>query len=223
MVNYQDGKIYKVESITGQKKYYGGTCRLLKTRMKEHIRSYMTKKNTTRSSEVLAYPDAVMTLVELYPCSSKKELTDRERWYIQNNLCCNLVIPGRTDAEYRADNKDYLVEKSKIYYTDNKEAITEQHKIYRSENSSYIKEHMKIYRAENAVVLAEKSKIYRTEHVIVITEKARLYRAENTNAVAEYQRLYQKQYQAECRDELNRRARERRVLKKLQLLSLNTG
>ena len=136
MVNYQNGKIYKIESFIGNCIYYGSTCQLLCQRMAKHRTIYRCEPHSNiTSKQVLEYPDAKIYLVELYPCNSKEELLRREGYYIKNNDCVNKCVAGRTLKEYYVDNKERL----KLYRENNKESITQKHKEYYIGNKEKIK------------------------------------------------------------------------------------
>ena len=113
MPNYQNGKIYKIESFIGNCIYYGSTTQPLCKRQAEHKKRYRYGTLQESSKQVLQYDDAKIYLVELYPCNSKEELYSREGFYIKNNECVNKCVAGRTKKEYRLDNK----EKIKLYKT----------------------------------------------------------------------------------------------------------
>ena len=131
MVNYQDGKIYKL--VGGGLTYYGSTCNELYKRIYHH----KYKSNKCKSKLLFDTGDNVkIILVEKYPCNDRMELSSRERYYIENNECVNKVIPSRTHKQYREDNKDKIKQyrednkdKIKQYYEDNKDKILD----YKSE------------------------------------------------------------------------------------------
>jgi len=65
-----------------------------------------------------------MVLVEKYPCESKLQLKQRERYFIElleSKLNCN--IPMRFQKEYRNDNIDKVKEYQKGYYLKNADKI----------------------------------------------------------------------------------------------------
>jgi len=139
MVNYQNGKIYMIESLQGDCRYYGSTTQTLSIRLGKHKTDIKTKphKNIT-SREVLKYQDAKILLVELYPCNSKMELEAREAFYIRNNECVNKKIPQRTSKEYK-----------KLYYQENKEEILKKCDEYRETHKDQQKETNRLYRQNN--------------------------------------------------------------------------
>ena len=126
MEKYQKGKIYKLVSTTSDLVYYGSTTRILSYRLTDHKSDYKGylngKRNYRTSFELMKLGDAQIILVEDYRCDTKKELLARERFYIENNICVNKEIPGRTIKEWRDKNKEY----DKEYYKKNKDKISKR-------------------------------------------------------------------------------------------------
>ena len=97
MPNYQNGKIYKITADETDKVYIGSTTKkTVAMRMAKHRSAYKcwktdNSKNYTTSYEILQYPSAVITLVELVPCNTKDELTARERFHIENHNSSRLI------------------------------------------------------------------------------------------------------------------------------------
>jgi hypothetical protein len=140
MPNYQNGKIYMIESLEGDCKYYGSTVDTLSRRLAQHRTSIKVGKPIS-SQKVLKYSDARILLVELFPCNSKMELEAKEAIYIRNNDCVNKNIPQRPKKEY-----------STQYYQDNKEHLQQQIKQYKQDNKDVIKQ----YNQKNKEKIAEK-------------------------------------------------------------------
>jgi hypothetical protein len=140
MVNYGNGKIYKIESHLGDKIYIGSTTKeYLSQRMDTHRSSYNSwkheKRNRTTSFElfdVYGIENCQIVLIESCPCNSKDELISREAFYIRSLDCVNKNIPDRSPQElgktYRKNNKEIIIEKKKLYYEKNKETILEAKK-----------------------------------------------------------------------------------------------
>lgn len=99
MVNYQLGKIYKIECMTTHLVYYGATCEPILTRRlaghRDSFNRYISGKSTSYMSsfEVLKTENYIMSLVENFSCNSKDELSTREAYYILNNDCVNKQVP----------------------------------------------------------------------------------------------------------------------------------
>ena len=141
MVNYENGKIYKIVGDTGIT-YYGSTVRSLKTRLQRH----RTDKNTTAYWDIISQMDCEIILVENYPCESKKELELRESKYIRENPCVNHVIPGRTMKEWRKSNPEKIKANRKKYYQENREERNAIMKKYHEDNREKTNEYAKRWR-----------------------------------------------------------------------------
>jgi hypothetical protein len=62
-------------------------------------------------------------LIEEYPCEDKYQLRQKEGQYIRQLGTLNKTIAGRTEQEYREENKDKLKVTAKIYNSKNKEIL----------------------------------------------------------------------------------------------------
>ena len=130
MVNYQNGKIYKIESLIGNCRYIGSTCQKLSMRMAKHRQKYRQQKQYYTSYEVLKYSDAKILLILNHACNSKEELEAKEAEYIKQLDCVNKYIPQRTEKQYREDNKELIAEKQRKWRSENKEYTKEYNKKY---------------------------------------------------------------------------------------------
>ena len=135
MVNYQLGKIYKIVCNETGEQYIGATCQQkLCTRLAQHV----SKKNDCSSKAIIDRGNYDMLLIESYPCSSRDELHQRERFHIESVVCINKNIPGKTHKEYRNkyydENKSDILNKHKKYYDENKVDILKQQKDYYVDN-----------------------------------------------------------------------------------------
>jgi hypothetical protein len=150
MVNYQNGKIYKLVSFQTDKIYIGSTCEKLTVRKAKHKANYKSflqgKGHVVTAFEILKYDDVDIILLENCPCENKEQLHKKERFYIENtNNCVNKYIPTRTDKEYYEDN----IEKIKKYREQNKEKIALKTKQYTEKNKNRISENKKQYYQRN--------------------------------------------------------------------------
>jgi len=146
MINYQNGKIYKIVCNKTGLIYIGSTTkRLLCQRLTAHKADYnrykKRKHHYMTSFKILENNDYNIILLEEFPCESKDQLHARERYYIESIECVNKFIPTRTNKEYREDNKD----KIKEYYENNKDKIKEHRKIYVENNKDKISDNKKEY------------------------------------------------------------------------------
>ena len=143
MVNYNNGKIYKIEPLNGEEGdiYIGSTTKeYLSQRMDKHRSDYKyflkngAKKATSYNLfNKYGVEDCKIILLELVNVNSKDELLMREAHYIKELKCVNKFMPLATKnknymKEYRETHKEELKEKAKKYterrrelYTINKE------------------------------------------------------------------------------------------------------
>ena len=180
MVNYNLGKIYKIVCNITSLIYIGSTCEpTLAKRLAKHISNYNDWKNGRNKGYISSYKifgggNYDIILIESFPCENKDQLHARERFYIENNECVNMVIVGRKPKEYRN-----LPEKREIrnqYLIDNKEKIKKQQADYYENNKEKIKENVKKYRETHQIT--EKKKEYLKQYRQQNKEKLRLYEKE---------------------------------------------
>ena len=92
MKDYNKGKIYKIIDESDGDIYIGSTIQTLKERFKNHhiFKDYEKNKK-----------DCKISLIENYPCNNKKELEERERYFIQTNDCINkMKYRSREEGDY---------------------------------------------------------------------------------------------------------------------------
>ena len=128
-MDYQNGKIYRVVCEETQRVYIGSTCSTLIKRLYNHKNA----KQTTCKDFI----NPKIFLIEDYPCDRKEQLLMRERYWMENTDCVNLVRAIRTDTErkeqhrenssrYRLNNKELVLENNRQYWIDNKTIIAEK-------------------------------------------------------------------------------------------------
>jgi hypothetical protein len=94
--NLENCKIYKVVSLNNPELvYYGHTSQTLAQRFTTH----KSKANKSRSKQIIDKGDAVILLVEDYPCQSEDQARAREAFYILNNVCVNKNLPNRNHKD----------------------------------------------------------------------------------------------------------------------------
>jgi len=99
-----------------------------------------------------------MRIIETGNFNSKEDALQRERDLIQIlEATLNCAIPGRTKAEWRAQNAEAVKQHSKSYRDQNKDKIKERRKSYRDQNKDKIKEQRKSYRDQNKDKIKEHS------------------------------------------------------------------
>ena len=130
MVNYANGKIYKIECLTTGLIYIGSTTKdRLSQRLVQHRCDYKKYKDGNyyfvTSFKVLENDNYIIGLLESVNCNTKDELLAREGHYIKTLDCVNKHKMGRTKKEYYQDNKEHFLEKQNLYHEANKEKINE--------------------------------------------------------------------------------------------------
>lgn len=105
MNKYEHGKIYKLVNDIDDDIYVGSTHHPLVKRLSLH-RSHA--KGKRRNCKVYGHLNEVglenvrIELIEEYPCTCRKELEDRERYWIENlKPSLNKNMPSRTLEELR--------------------------------------------------------------------------------------------------------------------------
>jgi hypothetical protein len=113
MTNYQNTKIYKIESDMGDKIYVGSTAKdYLSQRFQQHKSSYKQWKNG-KCGKITSYElfdeygveNCKIVLIEEYPCNSKDAKNAREGYHIKELNCVNKNIAGRTKKEYQQSDQ----------------------------------------------------------------------------------------------------------------------
>ena len=175
MPNYQNGKIYAIRSHQTDNIYIGSTCSPLYKRFYDHKANYKSKKNKINYSsfKIVKYDDAYIELLEEYPCNSKEELNKKEGEYIRSMDCVNKEIAGRTEKEYKEENKEHYKQLSKKYRKENKEHLKEYIKKYRKENKEHLKEWGKKYYSnlDNKKKAIERAKEYNKKPEVIEKRK----------------------------------------------------
>ena len=135
MVNYNNGKIYKIEPIiehNDDEIYIGSTTKhYLSQRMDTHRSGYKRYKQEKTKQKLTSFilfekygiTNCEIILIESVNANTSDELKAREKYYIQLFKCVNKNIPNRTYEElkeyykeYRENNKDKIKEQSQEYY-----------------------------------------------------------------------------------------------------------
>lgn len=133
--NYTLGKIYKITSPNCDEVYVGSTTKKLNDRFSCHISILQTKK--VSSHIVIDKGDAVIELIEEFPCKSRKELERREGEIMKTILnCCNKRIAGRTCCQYYIDNCVIISKRRKEYRIDNLDKMRERGRQYYSKKKN---------------------------------------------------------------------------------------
>jgi len=150
MVNYQNGKIYKIINENNEIIYIGSTTEEKLCRRYTH--------HTHKS------PNHKIILIENYPCNSKEELRKREQEVIEEHS--NLLNKQRAyrskedkkecDKKWCEKNKEHLKQYKKEYRENNQEYYKQYKKEYRENNKEYIKNYKSKWYENNKHMLKQK-------------------------------------------------------------------
>ena len=152
MVNYSNGKIYKIWDNGYNMCYVGSTTQSLSKRLethrsdyKKHLRGEYNYVSVFEVFNEYGVENCKIELVEKFSCNDKEELHAREGQHQQDCVCVNKRVAGRQRQQYREDNKDTLKEKRKEYIEKNRQTIKQTNMKYREENKGKLKEKHKEY------------------------------------------------------------------------------
>lgn len=153
MVNYNDGKIYKITS--GDRIYVGATTLDLNQRLLLHkyeAKRYINGKhnNICMSFFLCNRNDSKIELIEEFPCENRKQLMEREKYHINSVKCVNKHKNTMTD-NYQKDYYNEHKDKFKIYFREYYLNSKPKFKAYYQEN----KERIKAYQKERYRLLNE--------------------------------------------------------------------
>ena len=217
--DYTKGKIYIIRNSENDLTYIGSTCQTLAQRMTQHrvdMRKYPHYKLYQAMNE-LGKDAFYIELLEDYPCQRKEELLKKEGDKIREyQSALNKIINGRSQKEYKEDNKEQIETYQRLYnqshrdkianrnqayyeinrytilerkrqnYKMNKDTIVERNRQYHEEN----KERWKQYYEENKERINERVRQYKEKNKDIITERNRQYREKNKELIAERKRQY---------------------------------
>ena len=194
MVNYNNGKIYKIEPVVEHDEseiYIGSTTKkYLSQRMDNHRRSYKQWKNG-KHHKITVYDifekynieNCQILLLETVNCNTKDELLAREGHYIKTLKCVNRCITGRTKKEYAEDNKEKISEYQKQYYNDKKQDLLEYRKQYYNDKKQELLEQKKQYYIDNKNKIMEYKKNYYQKNIEKVKEKDKKYQEQNKETI----------------------------------------
>lgn len=177
MVNYQNGKIYKLVNNVDDEIYVGSTCNPLRVRKGDHKSRAKTKSNYKiyKHLNEVGWENVEIILIEVFGCESKDELHKRERHWIDTlKPSLNKQIPTRKLNEYYIDNREELLKKRNEYMNNNKEKIAKQKKEYRNNNKEKIFQMKKEYRNNNKEKIAEKKKREYNKNKEIVNEQRKI-------------------------------------------------
>ena len=163
MINYQDGRIYRLVCDATGKQYIGSTIQSLHKRVWAHRGSYNKWKTTGKdyctAYELFESGEVEIFLVEDYPCERKEQLQARERYWIETLECVNKVIPTRTRQEYLEVHKQEIKDWTTAYYHEHRGEILQRARDYGQTNKEHISQRMKSYYQSKREEILEQKKV----------------------------------------------------------------
>ena len=162
MVNYGNGRIYKIVRLSDDVVIYVGstTKQYLSSRLVEHKNMSRHKPNRRVYKSIAdneGWENHQLILIECYFCNSRDELHRKEREFIVLlKPISNIQIPLRTPVEWRIENKEIIKQNKKEYHIDNKEKLNQQSKQYHIDNKEKLNQKSKQYKIDNNEKLNQK-------------------------------------------------------------------
>ena len=111
------GRVYMIYDKTTFENYIGSTIKTIDQRLKKHeseFKYYQAGKSTKymTSFEIIKNKNYTITEIDTIEAQSIKELREFEAFFVGVfKGCVNKNIPGRTDKQYRHDNKEQIKSK----------------------------------------------------------------------------------------------------------------
>lgn len=179
MVNYSNGKVYKIINET-EDIYIGSCCCELSKRFWEH-----KHKNNKCRSKLMFNEDrdnCRIILIENYSCENREQLRMREQYWIdyyKNNTDYN-VINKNCSYLTEEQKKEKCREYDRNRYNENRQEYHKQYqKIYNEKNKDKIKEDKKKYREKNRKKLNDYNKQYNIDNIEKLKDYRKQYREQN--------------------------------------------
>ena len=177
------GRIYRILDNTNGNVYYGSTTQEINKRLIHHKTNYIRyldgKYGYTTSFGIIKNNDYNFELVEEKYLETKRDLHERERYYIENFDCVNKNVPCRTNKEWRNDNKEKVKDYKTDYHIKNKEKIKKRDAEYNANNKEEISKQKAEYYIKNKEEILEKRKEYQADN------KDKISKTKNTIVVCE--------------------------------------
>lgn len=164
MVNYGNGKIYKIERISDNVLVYVGstTKEYLSQRLVEHKRKakrYPKRRIYKSITDNDGWENHHILLIKQYPCNSRDELRSEEARFIRVlKPISNIEIPMRTTKEYYLDNCEKIKLRVNNFRKENPEIIKERKRLERIK-------HIEKYKArEQKIIVCSCGSTYTHQH-----------------------------------------------------------
>jgi len=130
---YNDCKVYMLYVDGLDEVYIGSTTKTLEKRLRDHLSCYFNGYEYKCTSNKLFESGKVVKIKLLEDCcfNTRAELRECEKKHInKNENCVNIVIPGRTQQEYRETNRDIINQRQR-------ERCAKKSSVYKINGASY--------------------------------------------------------------------------------------
>ena len=155
---YSAGKIYKLYKEGDENMcYIGSTIESLTVRFAKHKCSIAPGQNQTTCSIFFTEGnEPLIKLVEEYPCESKRQLEERERYWIEQHPQCVKNIPTQSWKERWEKNKERNAALHKLWIETHKEQEQAKRKERDAKNADALKAYNKAYNEKNKEAIKAK-------------------------------------------------------------------
>jgi hypothetical protein len=180
---YDNGKIYVVRcKYDDALVYVGSTIRTLEERFSCH--------KSNKSCSLYKYVNGdwdnwFIELYENYPCKNEYHLRLREGEVQREIATINKLVAGRSQKQWREDNREKISEKKKQYREHNREKVLEQKKQYRQNNREKCLERDRRYREHNREKCLERDRRYYEDNREKRLEYNKQYHEDNREKILE--------------------------------------
>uniref|UniRef100_A0A6C0D7H1 GIY-YIG domain-containing protein n=1 Tax=viral metagenome TaxID=1070528 RepID=A0A6C0D7H1_9ZZZZ len=202
---YNEGKIYKL--LSNNLYYYiGSTINSLNKRLSYHKQS--SKKFPNRKIykyiNSIGWDNIKIELIENFSCSHKKELNERENYYIKQHIkdekCLNIkkAVLNKEEIiqqhkQYREENKDKLKEYFTHYNIVNSIKRNEYNKEYVKENEEKVKNARKKYYENNKELITQKNNTYKETNKELVAKRKKIWAEKNTEHIKSHSKEYREE------------------------------
>jgi hypothetical protein len=206
--NYDNGKIYRILCPDGHF-YIGSTVSTLSVRMNTHKQKSKieTSRLYTHVKSNNGWDGVIIELLEEYPCTTARELTAREDYYIRSH---------KSNPKCLNENRSHVtpeerIEAQKKYYEEHKEEIIEYHRKYTEQNREQVDAYQAQYRLENAEKRRAYSRQYAKDHPEEKKARRRQHYQENKEHVYQKCKEYNEAHKDEVREYKTKWSRNKRA------------
>ena len=187
MVNYKNGKIYKIVNDNTDDIYVGSTTIQLSHRFQAHknkAEKVPTRKLYKFINDNDGFDNFRIILIENFACNNREELLQREQYYkdlLKPSL--NTYNCYGTDEDKRAE---YIKQHNKDYYEKNNDKEKKRHKEYYEKNNDKLLQQKKEYYQKNKDGKTQYNKEYYQKNKDKVKQLRKEYYEKNKNKKVKY-------------------------------------